>query len=438
MWSRFLLVFSIATGLQAQQDPADLLRLVQATIAESVNRLPKYMCTETIDRSRYEPGVPDRRAVCDDSPTRPGTRLTTSDRLWLDVTKGMSFEMYSWVGESRFDDRDLLDMVHEGAISTGSFGAYLTAIFHTEDTSFTYNGDEIVDGRSFSEFGFRVPREKSHYSFYGEGQQGLITGYSGTFLVDPKTGDLTRLVVDTSRLPMESGLCYAASTLDYSRVQLKGADFLLPSVSVLRIVHADGGESVNRTVFSNCHEFLGESTILFHPAPDVPERGAGAGASRVKALPEGLSFRVALTEGIDTATSAGGDPIKAKLLTPIERGSKVLVPAGAPVTARIVRLREFYGSASAVVLDIKLETVGIGGVSVGITAIPDTGRNFQKAKAGALRRRVELGTLRGLTDRSISFEFRNVSLPYLIGSGLESLWVTAAPAPGNPASTQMK
>lgn len=61
-----------------------------------------------------------------------------------------------------------------------------------------------------------------------------------------------------------------------------------------------------------------------------------------------------------------------------------------------------------------------------LTAVPDTGSSFQKPKRGTLRQRVELGTLRGLEDRSASFEFRNVQLPYLIGSGLESMWVTAA------------
>ena len=68
----------------------------------------------------------------------------------------------------------------------------------------------------------------------------------------------------------------------------------------------------------------------------------------------------------------------------------------------------------------------VGGVPIRLTAVPDTGSSFQKPKRGTLRQRVELGTLRGLEDRSASFEFRNVQLPYLIGSGLESMWVTAA------------
>jgi hypothetical protein len=45
-----------------------------------------------------------------------------------------------------------------------------------------------------------------------------------------------------------------------------------------------------------------------------------------------------------------------------------------------------------------------------------------------------LGPLRGIEDRSATFEFRNVGLPYLIGGGLESTWVTANPPAEDSAS----
>jgi hypothetical protein len=420
------LAFIITTGVQAQEDPMDLLRRVQARVADSADRMPRYMCTQTIDRAIYERDVHDRGSACDEGPANRSTHVTTTDRLRLDVGITTTAEIYAWVGESRFNDRDLLDMVHEGAISTGSFGAYLNAIFRTDDASFTYNGETTQDGRTLSEFGYRVPYEKSHYR-YGLLQHSAITGYDGTFLVDTKTADLVRLVVRTSRLPSETGACYASTTLDYGRVRLRGADFLLPSASTLRIFHIDGGEAENRTVFSNCHEFLGESSIKFDMPSDIqgtePHHGP---IPQAFSIPAGLPFRVALTQEIDTAAAAAGDPIKAKLTTPIRDGSKVLVPMGAAVAGRIVRIRRFYGHDAALYLDIRLETVEVGGVSLRLTATPDGGRSFQKSRTGSLQRRVELGTLRGVEDRSSSFVFRNVRQPYLIGSGLLSMWVTAA------------
>ncbi|HEY6392342.1 MAG TPA: hypothetical protein VIX89_13740 [Bryobacteraceae bacterium] len=427
MRSRLVLAFSIAAGALAQQEPTGLLRQAQARVWDSLDRLPRYMCTQTIDRAFYERDVRDRGTGCDEGPARRSAHLTTSDRLRLDVGMAANSEIYAWVGESRFDERDLLDIVHEGAISSGSFAAFLKTIFRTDDASFSYNGETTQDGRTLSEFGFRVPYEKSHYRF-GQGRQRATTGYDGTFLVDAANAELVRLVVRTNQLPAETGACYASSTLDYARVRLRGADFLLPTVSILRIFHTDGSEAENHTVFSNCHEFLGESTIKFDAPPDAPgaEPRHGAGPQAVS-IPPGIPFRVALTQAIDTATAASGDPLKAKLIAPIRDGSKVLVPTGAAVGGRIVRLRQFHGKESVLSLDVRLETVEVGGVSIRLTAMPDSGHSFQKPGSGALQRRVELGTLRGLEDRSAAFVFRNVHQPHIIGSGLESKWVTAAP-----------
>jgi hypothetical protein len=305
---RFLLALGIAAAINAQQDPMDLLRRVQAKVSDSIDRLPRYMCTETVDRAKYQAdGV--RGSACDEGVKRK-LHLMTSDRLRLDVAMAAADEMYSWVGESRFNDRDLFQIVREGAISTGSFAAFLTAIFRTEDASFTYNGDTTKDGRTLSEFGFQVPYEKSHY-YFGEGIHRVTTAWDGTFLVDPNTASLVRLDVSTSQLPPETGACYATTGLDYGQVRLKGIDFLLPSASVLKILNVSGGQSENRTTFSNCHEFLGESKIVYDDPPDAPIGDAGAPAPRTGTSPAGLHFRVALTQGLDTATWAAGDSIKA-------------------------------------------------------------------------------------------------------------------------------
>jgi hypothetical protein len=365
MWVRVTLLFLFAALLRAQEDPADLLLLTRGKVADTLDRLPHYMCTQTqtIDRAMYEPDVRERgSAACEKGPEQRNTHLTSSDRLRLDVAMASAAEMYSWIGESRFSDQDLLDMVHEGAISTGSFAAFLTGIFRTEGATFTYNGETIKEGRPLAEFGFRVPYEESHY-MYGEGKYRVVTGYDGTFLVDSKSGDLVQLDVRTSRLPQETGACYASTSLDYGRMRIKGIDFLLPTAARLRILKTDGGERENRTVFSNCHEFLGESTVVFDapPSSTIADTRRG-GVARAFRIPPGLPFRVALTMGINTATAAAGDPIQARLLTPIQNGSKVLVPMGAGIAARIDRLRQYYGSPSAVALDIKLETVEIGGV----------------------------------------------------------------------------
>jgi len=411
-----------------------LLRLVQSKVADSVDRMPRYMCTQTIDRSQYEPDIPNSSTRCGEGPTEGlKTHLTTADRLRLDVGIGATSEIYSRVVENRFNDRDLLDVVREGAISTGSFAAFLTAIFRTDAADFTYHRETTLNGRSVAEFGFRVLYKRSHY-LYDSGQHRVVTGYGGTFLVDRQTADLVRLTIRTSQLPKETGACYASTTLDYGRVRLKGADFLLPAESLLQIVVNGGGEDVNRTVFSGCHEFLGESSITFDPPSQhaVAVDADDSAASKVPLIPKGLHFRAALAQVIDTRTAAGGDPVKATLLTPLQDGKKVFAPAGAAVAARILRIRRYYGRSPELQLDIRLETVDAGGDSIPLEAEPDTGPSFENRQAKLLR--VELGSLRGLEDRSAAFIFRGIPDSYVVGRGLESAWVTIVPPAGGADS----
>lgn len=446
MWARLLFVSSVvlinAASVPAQQDPADLLLRVQRKVAASLDRLPRFMCTETVDRSRYAAHftVSGTFASCDESPHQHTMQLATSDRLRLDVAQGANREMYSWVGENRFDDRNLTDMVRDGAISDGNFTGYLSIIFRSDsfrsdNATFTYNGETTQNGRTLSEFGFDVPRERSHYVF-SDGQHRVVTGYGGTFLVDPGSADLIQISFRSSRLAPETLACYASTTLVYTRFNLQGVDILLPESSFFRVVNADGGTSENHTVLSNCHEFLGESTLSFGPPPDAAvSQGTHNGqGSQTLLIPPGLPFRVALTQGIDTATAGTGDRVKGKLAAPIREGSKVLVPAGAAVAARIVHFQQSYGKDASVTLALLLETVDAGGLSLPLTAYPGR-KPFPKPEPGTLQPPVNLGTLRSLQNRSFELVFRTGRRPGLVGRGFEMDWVTAVPPVEVPTLT---
>jgi hypothetical protein len=426
MWTGLLLVCGLAVSLQAQQDPADLLLRVRDRVKDSIDRLPKYMCTQTIDRLRYEPINGRQLSRCDDRPTQKDLRITTSDRLRFDVGVTSAGEIYSWAGARRFDDRSLFDLVREGSISNGIFAPFLIAIFRNDEATFSYNGDTTEDGRALSEFGFRVPLEKSHYVFIG-GNVRATTAYEGEIFVDPKTSDLVRMVVRTSGLSPETGSCQATTTLDYGRVRLEGGDFLLPTVARSQVRNIAGTKSENRMVFSNCHEFLGESTVKFDLPPDAgPAETAPSPTPAAPTLPAGLRFTVSTTQDIATATAAAGDLIQAKLTTAI-RGAwnEVLAPAGALVSARLVRIRQFFGGVSAVSLGLKLETIELSGVSVPLRARPNFALRTFTTPSGSRAPQVELGTLSNLEDRDVTvFEFRNVQPEHVISHGLESGWIT--------------
>jgi hypothetical protein len=424
--AKTLLLGAVVACARAQTPNGDLLQRVTGRVLDTVDRLPRYMCTQTISRSQYELVPHSKGNGCEPAAhLRPV--ITTSDRLRLDVAVSAGREMYSWVGESHFEDRSLFDLVGNGALSTGSFSAFLTVIFRVDGVAFSDRGPVEQDGRQLEQFTFQVSRQMSHYTFSGAGHH-FITGYYGSIFVDPKTADLVRLEVHTDVLPPETGSCQSSTTLDYHHQRLNDTDFLLPWRTQLSIVDENGAEMRNTAVFSGCHEFLGESTLSFDAAPD-PAEGSAAKTSAAAELPDDLPFQIVLDRRLDPATAAAGDKLAARLSGPI-RGPKreILVPKGAAVTVRIVEIRRYYEPAPALRLVLKPETVEIAGTARPLSARPDIHEPMLARAGDAMRRRVppEMQVVADSRDpRAAVFLFVRAGSNFTVAA-FESSWRTAA------------
>ncbi len=436
MRTRLSLLFSVAAVLHSAawaqnatsaNDPRDLLLRVRQNVTGTLARLPRYLCTLTIDRVQYAPPIVHAGScdalVAQQRNGRTG-RIAATDRLRLDVAIAASNEIYSWVGEDRFNNPDVFDLVKDGALQTGVHSTFLAAIFRDDVASFSYNGETKVDGRELAEFSFEVPQERSHYLF-GNRVEDSVVGYGGNFLADPNTADLVRLTVRTAALPEDSGACQATTTLDYTHMRLNDSDFLLPRQAQLDILNLDGVELHNSTVYSSCHEFVGESTLKFGDA-DASSAAAGASAASSSAPawpPAGAVFKLRFDQAIDTKTAAAGDRILARLNSPIKDISTraVLIPEGAVVTARIVKLQHFFsGPTPAVRMLVKLETVTVGGSARPLVAdfAPD-------ARTLASRSPLWFGGWDAVADPHVAtLQFQNAGAGFVIKSGLESTWTT--------------
>jgi uncharacterized protein (TIGR03435 family) len=429
---RVVVLLGVALLMQAQSRPEELLARVRARVAETLGGLSRFMCTQTVDRAEYRVDPGDDATPCGapGAADADAAHLVTTDRLRLDVGIGTNREMYSWVGENHFHDRNLTQLVKAGAISNGSFASFLTAIFQSDRAEFTSHGETVGEGRRLAAFAYEVLPADSHYVFMGRIR--VTTGYEGSFLVDPATADLVQLVVRTKDLPRETGSCQATTTLEYHRVHWNDAEFLLPASTWLQILDINGDKKDNRTVFSDCHEFLGESTVTFGTAADTTPARAAATEAAPLGLPDGLQFAVALTQNIDTATAAGGDPIRAKLTTAIrDRSSKILVPANTPVTARIVEIRRFYQRMPAVSLHLRLESVTLGGQArpFGVRLFPLVERAQPIPQGGRLMMPVSNGE--SPLDLA-ALVFPDAEHNLVIQSGLHWNWVTGAGLEAGP------
>jgi hypothetical protein len=447
----------VQNGASAQSlDSQELLRRVRANVTDALARLPKYMCSLTIERAQYAPD-PKRAPSCPglaDQRDReqPKTPLAETDRLKLNVAIAANGEIYSWPDANRFDAHDPFDFVRTGATENGVYSSFLSAIFGGNDgsaTEFSSTGTVDDNGRRLAEFAFRVPQEKSNYTVR-IGSRGYKVSYVGTFLADPATADLVRLAIQSQGLPASSGACEVNTTLDYSRLRLaiagdasrhlRDEEFLLPGKIQLDILKTDGSQNRNRAVYAGCREFVGESSIRFDPPPAAPDSAPVSTAPTVE-LPTGIRFKVRFTQPIDTTTASGGDTVKATLEGAIRDASsrKVLAGEGTEILARITRLEQIAGAKASIRMEVKLESVRVGGSLVALPAVARPGPDAEEAAVRplasggsavhlgrtpeAMQKRVALGRLH--TDSgTYVFEFPGEKQGFVIGAGLESSWVT--------------
>ena len=99
----------------------------------------------------------------------------------------------------------------------------------------------------------------------------------------------------------------------------------------------DGYQSINRTTFSGCRQYAGESTISFEDPGKTTE--STKDPERVLNLPAGLSLRVELDTPIIEGKSAVGDPVTAILKKDLKLGTGLVAPKGAFMHGRIIALR---------------------------------------------------------------------------------------------------
>jgi hypothetical protein len=415
-----------APKLDTDEDPTEVLARLRDEVMAHRRRVPNYTCVQTVLRDRYEPVAGRTGRSCDGLVARrkqPGfsktLRLESTDRLRLDVALADGGEIYSWRGASRFEERDLDEWIPEGAIGTGPFAASLLSVFEPRTATFTFEGERNTEGRWLLEYGFEVPKERSHYRVKAQ-REWIVTGYTGTLLVDPRSAELVRMTVRTEELPAATSTCETDTVLDYGMVRLDANDYLLPKMARQRFIGRDGGESENGVTFAACREYRGESSVRFGEGD-----GKQGTASRAEAAPlnlaAGLPVTIELTTPIHVDQAAAGDPVEGRLSEAVEG-----LPQGAKVEGRLMRVEMRYGSQTEVTVVLRWERVQVAG-SMREWALAPTRRSaVPRPIRGVLQRR---GTVIDLPEAGEThYMALHLSGEHsVVPSGQRTEWVTAKP-----------
>jgi hypothetical protein len=275
------------------------------------------------------------------------------------ATSGRS-EIHSWPGASRFDTCCFDQLIPFGPLSTGSFGTTLFEVFENPGAQIKLTARKADGHREVFEYSFLVPSNASHN--YVKGSKGWrASAFSGSFDIDAKTAELTRLIFETDRLPPDTGMCQAEISTDYHFVPIGDGEFLMPRRSQLDTSDTNGGETRSLTEFSGCREYMAESHLRFGDQ-DASMGSSSTAPQRVSSVPSGVSLTLALIDAIDLGTAAAGDAVSAKVVHSVRArdSEKALVPAESVARGRILEMRHQMKPEKFLV-SMRFDTVEING-----------------------------------------------------------------------------
>jgi hypothetical protein len=429
-----LLAAGLGVCLAADPNPTAVLAQVRDRIVASLRRMPNYTCVETITREYYKPNTVQPPKSCDELSAQKRwasykLEHTALDRLRLDVAVVPDREIYSWAGAVEFESRDPSEIIGGGPIGTGPFGAFLMAIFGTQSAGFAYVGPTTQNGRALFEFTYRVPRENSHYQIrVPEGW--IVAAYDGTILIDPETSDLVQLSIRTEELPRATDSCETRTRMEYQRVTIGGSDVLLPRETRQRFILRNGIEAQNTYAFSACRQYSGESSLHFagedEGAPGPGHSAARSASGPLTPLPLDLPVALEFAAPVDTWKASGGDLIPMRLAKPIlDSARHVLVPAGAAIEARLIRVQRYFTKPERSTLVVKPETVEHNGVRMPFPVLPGPQDTTRWLETGFHTHGVSMGEIP--MPNEIKFGILHfVGDHAVVPKGYRTNWFTAA------------
>jgi hypothetical protein len=348
-----------------------LNRVLERTRAH-ISQLPDFVCSQTIERSERGPAQRQYRV---------------KDRLHLEVTSIGGKERFAKAGGSRFDDRDLRELVTRGIVTTGGYALFLRHVVQPGSAEFLPGTDVDFDQRKARRYEFHVPWEKSGYTISVPPHQAQV-GFHGSLLADLETHEVLRLEVIADEIPSELGFDRTRAILTYRSVAVGSAQFPFATEAETLAVALDGNEYRNRAELGACRRYTAESKISFAsdddpaPAPTAVARQADPQRPR-----QNLLVEITLDHEIAFATASPDSPFRATLAEPIRDGETLIAPAGAQVHGRVLELGRVAKPVDRYEVVLRLDAVELpGGQKLPLAAkLRDTG-----SAAGLIRQEKRL------------------------------------------------
>jgi hypothetical protein len=377
----FLIAILVAIACEAaictQSDPNQLLQLAIDRVKSNTRALSRLTCEEHTSRRFYLTSAKDVRrkgqAVDRDQAGLPlpalltaafeGRDLLWSDRLRVELSLFNGKDIFTWPGGGAFDS-DLDSLINNGPTLSGVLGPFDISVLlnDAEPRLFRYERTVTALGTTFAEYKYKVPVEKSHLQVPDASGARAPISYEGFFLVDTATGDLRRLCVELNSFPHNAQLSQGAVVTDYDSHNIANTVAFVPISSTMRLSFKQGALAVNDMRYTDCHEFQAESTVTYNNATEDKSSDTQASISeKLPPIARNRLLKLALNTPIDSDTAATGDLVQAHVMKPLKgKDGRILIPAGAIVRGRIVRLVEYAAPYNSIELVMKFNELELG------------------------------------------------------------------------------
>lgn len=257
---------AVAVSSVCGQNPLDplpdwVLQLSRAKnhLKENFERIPNYVCRETVERYRYG--------------RTPGpTRVVTLDSLQFEVAQVEHKELLARPGATGFEDKDLSAYVSAGLLGTGQFSSIALNLFVTGGARITPHREDADRPPAGPSYDFEIPAFLSGYTIVTRRARAVV-GQRGTFWIDAESLDLIRVEDHAVDIPPAVGMSAVGSTVEYARMQIGNSNVLLPQSAELVVTDLDGMEMRNKIEFSGCRMYGSESTVSFGDPMQLPPTG---------------------------------------------------------------------------------------------------------------------------------------------------------------------
>lgn len=303
-----------------------LLARIRQQAQLDLAQLPSFTCLETIDRFSRDGKTADWRR---------------QDALRVEVAYVGDKELFAWPGSTNFEERPLAQIVGTGMASSGEFTSFARMALLGAAAVTHFAGEEQLHGRRMARWDYDIAAAFSGLTLASGGED-VTVGQHGSFWADVETFELVRLAVSAVDIPGGLGIESVGTEIEYQRVHLGPAEYLLPQRAITRMQHSASGELRNDIEFTHCRQFSAESVVSF---VDVEPQTPGAGTQKKVEvrIPAGLVIPVRLDTPIDSARAKVGDAVAAVVDANVMHKGALLAPRGALLSGRLRLLQKEPG-----------------------------------------------------------------------------------------------